>query len=51
MVSVMDPIITAVGEGKRYVILGGLCIAVFPLILLEIRMGPVWRQRRIEREG
>jgi hypothetical protein len=68
MVSVIDPIITTMGEGRCcsaslqklpadfnlgwvYVILGALCIAMSPLILLEVRMGPVWQRRRIEREG
>jgi hypothetical protein len=63
MVSVMDLILSALGEGTSsctvyyteraqfllgwaYVVLGALCVAVAPLMYLEVRMGPVWRQRR-----
>lgn len=48
--AVIDLIITAVGEGWTYTIMGAICVSVAPLIWLEIKMGPVWRERRRKRE-
>ncbi|KAI0034181.1 MFS general substrate transporter [Vararia minispora EC-137] len=45
-VSVVDFIIQAVGAGWTYVILSGWCVAVFPLLCVELRYGPIWRERR-----
>ncbi|VDB85273.1 unnamed protein product [Peniophora sp. CBMAI 1063] len=46
MVSAMDPIITAVGPGWAYVILGGISVAVTPFLFIEVAYGPKWRERR-----
>lgn len=46
VVSVIDIILVAIGPGWTYVLLGGLCIAVCPLLYVEMRWGPVWRERR-----
>ncbi|KAI0003808.1 MFS general substrate transporter [Russula compacta] len=46
MVSIMNPILTALGDGWTYVLLGGLCVLVSPLLYVEVRWGPVWRERR-----
>ena len=46
MVSVMNPMLDAFGDGWSYVLLGGLCVLVSPLLYIEIRWGPFWRERR-----
>jgi len=46
MVSVMDPILVAIGDGWTYTLLGGLCVLVSPLLYVEIRWGSMWRERR-----
>ena len=46
MVSVVKPILDALDDGWTYVVLGGLCVFVSPLLYVEIRWGPFWRQRR-----
>ncbi|KAI0068155.1 MFS general substrate transporter [Artomyces pyxidatus] len=46
LVSVIDLILNALGTGWTYVLLGGMCIAVSPLIFVLRRWGPVWRERR-----
>ncbi|KAI1528196.1 Major facilitator superfamily [Pyrenophora tritici-repentis] len=38
------------GEGWTYTFWGGVCCLLLPLMLLEIKMGPVWRGRRESRE-
>lgn len=47
MVTIINPIITAMGNGWAYVLLGGFCILVSPLIWVEVRWGPIWRERRV----
>ena len=47
MVTIINPIITAMGNGWAYVLLGGFCILVSPLIWIEVRWGPIWRERRL----
>jgi len=46
MVSIIKPILDALEDGWTYVVLGGLCVLVSPLLYVEIRWGPFWRQRR-----
>ncbi|KAA1468010.1 MFS general substrate transporter [Dentipellis sp. KUC8613] len=46
MVSVVNIIIDAVGDGWTYVILAATCVAVTPLLYVEVKWGPVWRERR-----
>ncbi len=44
------PIRPLTSTSPQYVLLGGVCVLTAPLIYLEIRMGPVWRAKRKERE-
>jgi hypothetical protein len=46
MVSIINPVISAMGIGWAYVLLGGFCLVVSPLIWVEVRWGPIWRERR-----
>jgi len=46
MVSVINPILVALGDGWTYALLGCLCVLVSPLLIVEVRWGPVWRERR-----
>ena len=50
MVSVINPILVALGDGWTYTILGGLCTLTSPLVYVEIRWGPVWRERRRQKQ-
>ncbi|KAF8265762.1 MFS general substrate transporter, partial [Lactarius quietus] len=50
MVTIINPIITAMGNGWAYVLLGGFCVLVAPLIWVEVRWGPIWRERRLRAE-
>ncbi|OCH86051.1 MFS general substrate transporter [Obba rivulosa] len=47
-VSVINIILTAIGTGWTYVLLSGLCIAVFPIIPFVVMKGPGWRAKRRE---
>jgi len=51
MVSVMNPILVAIGHGWTYTLLGGLCVLVSPLLYVEIQRGPVWRALRRKDRG
>ncbi|KAF8481814.1 MFS general substrate transporter [Russula ochroleuca] len=46
MVSIINPMLVALGDGWTYVVLGGLCVLVSPLLYVEIQWGPFWRERR-----
>ncbi|KAH9996022.1 major facilitator superfamily domain-containing protein [Russula vinacea] len=46
MVSIINPILDALGDRWTYVVLGGLCVLVSPLLYVEMRWGPFWRERR-----
>ena len=46
MVSIVRPILDALDNGWTFVFFGGLCVLVSPLLCVEIRWGPFWRQRR-----
>lgn len=46
VISVINIILDAVKPGWTHVILAGLCIAISPLLFVEMRWGPVWRERR-----
>jgi len=50
MVSVINPILVALGDGWTYTVLGGLCMLTSPLVYVEIRRGPVWRERRRQKQ-
>ncbi|KAI9507806.1 MFS general substrate transporter [Russula earlei] len=46
MVSIMNPILVALGNGWAYTLLGGLCVLVSPFLYIDVRWGPMWRERR-----
>jgi MFS family permease len=46
MISVIDRMTNAWGDGWTYTFWGGICALLLPLMLLEIRMGPRWRAKR-----
>ncbi|EIM87227.1 MFS general substrate transporter [Stereum hirsutum FP-91666 SS1] len=46
VMSVINMILDALKPGWTHVLLAGLCIAVCPLLYVEMRWGPVWRERR-----
>jgi hypothetical protein len=46
MVSVINPNLVALGNGWTYTLLGGLCVLVSPLLYVETRWGPIWREQR-----
>ncbi|KAI4958839.1 hypothetical protein J4E86_004447 [Alternaria arbusti] len=50
LVSIIDRMESAWGEGWTYTFWGGICCLLMPLMLLEIKMGPVWRRRREAKE-
>ncbi|KAF6766633.1 quinidine resistance protein-like protein [Ephemerocybe angulata] len=50
VVSVIQPIINGIGLGWTYVILCFLTLLAVPLIYLEIKLGPRFRQKRAARE-
>jgi hypothetical protein len=50
MVSVINPILVAFGTGWTYTLLGGICILASPLLYVELRCGPRWRERRRQKQ-
>ncbi|KAF9537815.1 MFS general substrate transporter [Agrocybe pediades] len=46
IVSVVEPIINAIGMGWTYILLSGICLLSLPLIYLAIRIGPRYRVKR-----
>jgi MFS family permease len=46
MISIIDRMTHAWGDGWTYTFWGGICALLLPLMLLEIRMGPRWREKR-----
>jgi multidrug resistance protein len=46
MISIIDRMTSAWGDGWTYTFWGGICAMLLPLMLLEIRMGPRWRAKR-----
>lgn len=46
MVSVIDLMLRRLGMGWTYVLLGGLAISSTPLVIIEMKSGPKWRERR-----
>jgi hypothetical protein len=50
MISVIDRMTSAMGDGWTYTFWGGICALLLPLMFLEIRMGPKWRAKREEAE-
>ncbi|KAH4982502.1 hypothetical protein HBH69_193590 [Parastagonospora nodorum] len=46
MISVIDRMTTAWGDGWTYTFWGGICALLLPLMFLEIKMGPRWRAKR-----
>lgn len=46
LVSVIDIILRALGPGWTYVLLGGICLLVLPLLYLVMKIGPANRAKR-----
>ncbi|KAK0500000.1 major facilitator superfamily domain-containing protein [Armillaria luteobubalina] len=46
LISVQDKAISSIGYGWTYTILGLICALMLPLVFLEIKIGPVCRERR-----
>jgi multidrug resistance protein len=46
MISIIDRMTSAWGDGWTYTFWGGICALLLPLMLIEIRMGPRWRAKR-----
>ncbi|KAF9567134.1 MFS general substrate transporter [Agrocybe pediades] len=46
MVSILQPLINAIGTGWTFVFLGGLCLLSLPMAYLSIRFGPRIRAKR-----
>lgn len=51
MVSVINPILVALDNGWTYTVLGGLCMLTSPLLYVEMRWGPIWRERRRQKQA
>ncbi|KAH8673375.1 chloramphenicol resistance protein [Xylariales sp. PMI_506] len=45
----VNPLINAMGVGWCYTFIGGLVVVAIPLLLLEMRKGPYWREERFRR--
>ncbi|KAI0257007.1 MFS general substrate transporter [Lactifluus subvellereus] len=50
MVSIMNPMLVALGDGWTYTLLGGLCLVASPLVFVEVKWGPTWRERRRQKQ-
>lgn len=50
MISIIDRMTNAWGDGWTYTFWGGVCAMLLPLMLLEIKMGPKWRMKREDAE-
>lgn len=50
MISVIDRMTNAWGDGWTYTFWGGICMLLLPLMFLEMRMGPQWRKAREAKE-
>ncbi|CAO2648591.1 Nn.00g078580.m01.CDS01 [Neocucurbitaria sp. VM-36] len=46
LISVIDRMTRAWGDGWTYTFWGCICALLLPLMLLEIKMGPKWRKKR-----
>ncbi|KZT02466.1 MFS general substrate transporter [Laetiporus sulphureus 93-53] len=46
MVSVINPILNAMGPGWTYVLLPGICVVLSPIMIFTYHIGPRWRARR-----
>ncbi|KAK0475764.1 major facilitator superfamily domain-containing protein [Armillaria novae-zelandiae] len=46
LISVQDKAISSLGYGWTYTILGVICALMLPLVFLEVKVGPVCRERR-----
>ncbi|KAL4956604.1 major facilitator superfamily domain-containing protein [Aspergillus filifer] len=50
LVSLIDSATQKLGFGWTYIILGIICACMFPLIFVEMKMGPKWRARRARKD-
>ncbi|KAK0216792.1 MFS general substrate transporter [Armillaria fumosa] len=46
LISVQDKAISSLGYGWTYTVLGVICALMLPLVFLEIKVGPICRERR-----
>lgn len=46
LISIIDRMTTAWGDGWTYTFWGGICALLLPLMLLEMKQGPKWRMKR-----
>lgn len=46
LISIIERMTNAWGDGWTYTFWGGICALLLPLMLLEIKMGPKWRMKR-----
>lgn len=46
LVSVINLLTNALGVGWTFVLLGGICVLASPMIVVSVRRGPAWRERR-----
>lgn len=49
VVAAITPITDAIGPGWTYTLCGGLCLLMWPALLVELKLGPGWRKKREER--
>ncbi|KAH8119867.1 MFS general substrate transporter [Phellopilus nigrolimitatus] len=49
VVSIINIITDAIGPGWTYTLCGGACVLTWPMVVLEMKMGPIWRKRRTDR--
>ncbi|KAL4968159.1 major facilitator superfamily domain-containing protein [Aspergillus stella-maris] len=50
LVSLIDSATQKLGFGWTYIVLGIICAFMFPLIFVEIKMGPRWRAKRARKD-
>lgn len=48
-VALIEPLLSAVGDGPAFSILAGVAVALSPLLLVEWIFGMRWRMQRVER--
>lgn len=51
LVAVINKMTTSrLGPEWTYVLFGGICVLLLPLMYIEMRMGPRWRMKREKKE-
>ena len=49
-VSIINVITDSIGPGWTYTLGGALCALTWPMIIVNLKMGPKWRRKRRERQ-